>query len=246
MKAPIFNEGDRVLFIGDSITHTGLYSRNIFTYFATRYSNVKWSYINKGITGGNLWYAIRQYGWDTAESKGNKAFILFGMNDLGRDNYVDNPTAEQEQKKAKMIESYENNLEKICLLLRQNGIGEIILGVPSIFDETADVPAPNCPGYNDTLKGRKDFAVRLANKYGCKVVDFNAPLLRATRQLQKLDPTASIVRADRIHPDEPGGWVMLSAFLHDLDCEGTVASLSVTAGGEITGRENCFAGDFFV
>ena len=48
---PKFEKGDRVVFIGDSITHGGSYHPNIYLFYATRFPDAQFAAYNCGIAG---------------------------------------------------------------------------------------------------------------------------------------------------------------------------------------------------
>lgn len=80
----LFEGSDKVLFIGDSITHGGGYEYFIYIYYITRFPYMKITFKNKGLSGDSTSGAISRFGWDIFEADANKAVIMFGMNDLGR------------------------------------------------------------------------------------------------------------------------------------------------------------------
>ena len=47
---PQFKDGDRVCFIGDSITHGGSYHSNVYLYYLTRFPDREFRVWNKGIS----------------------------------------------------------------------------------------------------------------------------------------------------------------------------------------------------
>ena len=50
-EAPMFTNGDRVAFIGDSITHDGTYHAFIYDFYLTRFPGRRVAFLNCGISG---------------------------------------------------------------------------------------------------------------------------------------------------------------------------------------------------
>ena len=48
---PQFQKGDRVCFIGDSISHDGAYPSYVYLFYATRFPDRRWEISNAGLGG---------------------------------------------------------------------------------------------------------------------------------------------------------------------------------------------------
>ena len=52
-SSKIFESGNIICFLGDSITHGGQYHEFLQLFYATRYPNLKLTFLNCGISGDN-------------------------------------------------------------------------------------------------------------------------------------------------------------------------------------------------
>ena len=79
-----FKDKQRVVFIGDSITHGGTYHKNIALFHATRFPHKRIDYINAGISGDTVKGTLLRFDRDIAVHQPDVATIMLGMNDVGR------------------------------------------------------------------------------------------------------------------------------------------------------------------
>ncbi|MEC8279738.1 MAG: GDSL-type esterase/lipase family protein, partial [Verrucomicrobiota bacterium] len=80
-SVPPFQHGDRVVFIGDSITHGGRYHADIYLYHATRFPNHPFFAHNCGIAGDTASGTNLRFEADIAVHRPTVATIMLGMND---------------------------------------------------------------------------------------------------------------------------------------------------------------------
>src|SRR4051812_40367288 len=72
-------DGDRFIFIGDSITHQCLYTQYAENFFYTRYPDIRLHFRNAGVSGDRAIDALNRFDEDIAEFKPTVATILLGM-----------------------------------------------------------------------------------------------------------------------------------------------------------------------
>ena len=77
-----FSDGDRVSFIGDSITKRGLFIHGVQKYYISYHAKKNVHFYNCGIPGDVLEGALRRLKDDCLLVKPTHAVIMFGMNDL--------------------------------------------------------------------------------------------------------------------------------------------------------------------
>lgn len=214
-----FVDGDRIVFIGDSITHGGSYHKNVFLFNATRYPNKKIRYYNAGISGDDAVGTVKRFNADIAIHKPTIATIMLGMNDTGSWLY-EKPSVTTEDKsnfikqQSDIRNKYLSNMETLAQKLTMLGT-KIIFIKPSIFDETVAIESNPLIGRNAELANFGDHLSKLAVKYNATVVDFQTPMLEVNKVLQAKDPKATVVSHDRVHPGENGHFVMSYGFLKD-------------------------------
>ena len=104
---PPFKKGERVVFVGNSITHGGHYHSFIWLYYMTRFPSKPITVINAGIGGESAWDIKDRLDYDVFNRKPTYVTLTFGMNDTGYDIYwKDNAKELSEQQVEKSLESY--------------------------------------------------------------------------------------------------------------------------------------------
>lgn len=236
---PAFVAGDRVCFIGDSITHSGYYSDDILLFYATRLPKARFEIFNCGISGDTAYGAVRRFEQDIAVHRPTVATIMLGMNDVRRDLHDETRTSpEDREQRRQAMEFHAKYMEKLAGQLDALGC-RIIFITPSIYDQTAKLPEKNYFGTNDSLAACAELDRALASHHHGWVVDFNGPMARINADAQRTDPSFTITGPDRVHPGEPGHLVMTYLILKAQGLPGTVAAVVVDAAAGKWSGERC-------
>jgi len=246
-----FSDGDRVIFVGDSITHGGSYHINIALFNALRYPSKKIAYFNAGISGDTAHGTNLRFDRDIAIHKANIATIMLGMNDVGGPLYetsansVDEKTAKSSQQKI-IRHKYLKEMFELATSLQDSG-AEIIFVTPSIYDETANLELPSQVGRNTELAVYADKLLQLAKQFDSQVVDFQKPMLEINAKMQTLDSTQTIVSKDRVHPGDAGHLLMAYAFLKAQNESPTVSNIEINVSRRFENKfDHCeLAGDVY-
>ncbi|MDZ7618150.1 MAG: SGNH/GDSL hydrolase family protein [Patescibacteria group bacterium] len=208
-----FQDGDRVCFIGDSITHGGLYHGYIRLFYATRFPERDIRFFNCGISGDSAGGATRRFSWDIGGNRPTVATIMLGMNDVSRGLYgKDAPDEANLQRRQAAIDGHVANMRKLSEQLRDSG-SQIVYITPSIYDQTSTIDKENLFGVNDALGICAEHAKKMAAEFAGTVVDFHGEMSRINAECQKSDPQSTIVGGDRVHPGKVGHLIMAHAFL---------------------------------
>ena len=239
-----FRDGDRVCFIGDSITHQMLYHTEITLFYLTRFPDMRVETVNCGFAGDTAAGAVRRYDWDIAARKPTVATVMLGMNDVNRGLYKPGTTgAATEAKRAAAIDSHIKNMEALAERLRRDGVRLIFIG-PSLYDQTGSQKEENLCGVNDALKACGAAARRLAETVHAGWVDFNEPMDAINRAWQAKQPAFTLVGPDRVHPGPAGHLVMAYLFLKAQQAPSTVSEVTLDGRqGEIVRHANCDVSD---
>ncbi len=225
----VFKTGDRICFIGNSITHGGAYHAFLQAYCATRFPSEKVEYYNCGIAGDVAGGMIKRFEEDIMIHRPTHAFLMTGMNDIQRSLY-ENVEADEEtlEKRQAALDTYYAKTEKLAVMLLERGVKPIFM-TPSIYDQTSTMERDNDVGTNDALVLCANHIKALAKKYDAPVVDLNTLLLKVNAQMQALDPKASIVGADRIHPGTSGHFVMAYEIMRTISPAEYISKLRINA-----------------
>lgn len=198
-------QGDRIVFLGDSITHGG--------HYVASFENALWcllpeknlTFFNAGVSGDVAANALERLDAEVIAQEPDVVTILLGMNDAGYRALDEG-----------LLANYRRDMTAIVKRLREETQAELVLLSPTYFDQRQVAEGSNNPpGYNDTLILYGDVCRKLAQEYECLFVDLNRPLLLATQRMRARDENATLV-PDAVHPAEAGGMVMAQAMLMRL------------------------------
>jgi lysophospholipase L1-like esterase len=209
-----FSSGDKIIFIGNSITHAGDFHHNVMLYHLTRFPDKEVNFYNAGISGDVTSGILNRLDDDILKHVPTKAFIMIGMNDVRRDIYSlsANKNKDTIAMQDQVMVTYEKNLETIIQKLQANKI-EVALQRPSIYDQTGQLKRANNYGVNDGLGRMAKICDRLALKYQIRTIDYYGLMSKINANIQKSNPKATIVSEDRVHPGPVGHFVMHYQFL---------------------------------
>lgn len=235
---PPFKKGERVVFVGNSITHGGHYHSFVWLYYMTRFPNKPITIMNAGIGGESAWDIKDRLDYDVFDRKPTYVTLTFGMNDTGYDIFwKENAKELSEQRIEKSLESF-REIEK--RLLAENKMTKVLIG-GSPFDETTKLNSLLFLHKNDAILKIIDAQRKAAKKNGWGFVDFNQPMVQISLEEQKKDSTFTFCRVDRIHPDNDGQMVMAYLFLKAQGLAGVeVSDISIDANNKnLLSHRNC-------
>ncbi|WP_165940093.1 SGNH/GDSL hydrolase family protein [Dyadobacter psychrotolerans] len=245
----VFANGDKVCFVGNSITNNGQFYNFVNLYYATRYPDRKVTFINCGISGDVTQGILNRMESDILVHKPNWCVLMIGMNDVSRSLYSKARANEAgiEEKKQQALDLYNRNLEIIVKKLLEGG-RKLILQKPSIYDQTGTQATENMFGVNDALKKCADFGQQLADKYNLVTVDYWTILTNINKTVQQKDSAATIIGPDRVHPGPEGHLVMAYEFLRSTGAEKYVSKIVIARDEQKSNKEslNCQIKDISV
>ncbi len=196
--------GDRIVWLGDSITAAHTYGRYVETFFLLRRPDLNLTFINAGIGGHSALNGLNRLDQDVLSQRPSVVVVNFGMNDAAYP--AGSPHA-----------AFIQNIDAIIQRLRQGGVQRIIWVEPTPA-HTAGVPAQsklvdrqrqlerlvsemrNHPVRSDVIKVQWHDQMKLALNSAASRPDF------------KLIP-------DRIHPSAAGHAIMAVEFLRQIGAD---------------------------
>ena len=207
----IFENKDRIVFAGDSVTDMGSeqpIGEGLFDSLGTGYVRVVESLLtafypeldlritNAGTAGNSSRDLLKRYQKDVVELHAEWVSICIGINDVWRQ--FDCPAMTEHHVLPK---EYEENVRKMILAVKEQVKGIFILS-PYYIE----------PNRQDKIRARMDEYVaicrKLAEEYGCRFVDFQK-MYEEYCQFQH----PSRIAWDRVHPNQVGAVLMARAFL---------------------------------
>lgn len=213
-SAELFNDGDQVCFIGNSITHSGSYHSLVYLFYLTRFPERRIDVFNCGISGDNVDRTLKRFTKDIAVHKPTVVTIKLGTNDVNRGLYV-NSTPEKEAEKLKADALYKSNMKQLVRKLDSMQT-RIIFLTPAYYEEKPMPDNTTAIGLNEAFEKYGLFIDSLRNKHKTSIVDFHYIMDSISMARQKKDPGFSINRLDRVHPESSGHFVMAYSFLKAL------------------------------
>ncbi|HWZ35237.1 MAG TPA: SGNH/GDSL hydrolase family protein, partial [Mucilaginibacter sp.] len=206
-----FKQGDRVVFVGNSITDGGRYHAYIWLYYMTHYPTRRITCFNAGIGGDVIGQIADRFDDDVLSKKPTVLTLTWGMNDSGyfewyrkdAQGFMDKRLAETYTTYAK-LENRLKGMPKIKTIL--------IGGSP--YDETTKFsPKNHYPGKSAQLARIVEHQEESAKNNHWGFVDFYHPMNAINKREQARDTAFSLTPGDRIHPDNNGHLVMAYLFL---------------------------------
>ncbi len=208
---PIFQQGDLVLFQGDSITDCGRdridpanmghgYAYIASSLFAARYPELGINFLNRGVSGDRATDMHLRWRDDCIALQPDWVSILIGINDTWRffDSGMRTTTAE-------FAEHYRAMLEDVRI--RTNA--RLILCEPFVLPTPQDRAA-----WREDLDPKIHIVRSLAREYGAIYVPFDGIFAQASTR-QELAYWA----ADGVHPTPAGAALMAEAWLNAVMTE---------------------------
>ncbi|MBO5789684.1 MAG: SGNH/GDSL hydrolase family protein [Clostridia bacterium] len=215
----IFENNDRIVFAGDSVTDMGStqpvgeglfdntgrgYVRVVENMLYAAYPELDFRVTNSGTSGNTSRDLLARFERDVVSLSPDWVSICIGINDVWRQ--FDTPAMLNNQV---LPDEYEANVEKMIEVLKGKVKGIFILS-PYIIE----------PLKEDVMRARIDEYVeicrRLADKHGCIFVDFQAMFETYCKHKH-----SSFLAWDRIHPNQIGSTLMAKTFLQKCDFDFT-------------------------
>ena len=207
----IFENGDRIVFAGDSVTDMGSaqpvgeglfdnvgrsYVRVIENMLATWYPERMIRVTNSGISGNTSWDLLHRFDRDVADLNPDWVSICIGINDVWRQ--FDCPAMPDPHTTP---EAYEANMRAMIERVKGKVKGVFILTPYYIEPNPADAMRARMDEYCAICK-------KLADEYELIFVDFQG-MYEAYCKIRH----SSYIAWDRVHPNQVGATLMAKEFL---------------------------------
>jgi lysophospholipase L1-like esterase len=223
------NDGDRVVFYGDSITDQRLYTTFVETYVVTRFPRMKVTFVHSGVggdrvSGGGAGAIDVRLPRDVVAYKPTVMTIMLGMND-GSYRAFDQ----------KIFDTYAAGYRHIIQSVKEALPGiRITVIEPSPYDDATRPPTFE-GGYNKVLVRYGEFVKQLGQQESLTVADMNMPVVAALEKANKLDADgAKKIVPDRVHPAPGGHLLMAEALLNAWHAPAIVTAVEIDAAGRAT------------
>ncbi len=208
---PLLRQGERMVFLGDSITQQLIYSRYVMNYFTLRYPGSDITFRNAGWSGDTAPGGLGRLQRDVLALKPNVVSICFGMNDAG---YKDFDLAG--------FKEYMTGMTGLVTELKK-ARAKVVLLTPGCVQ--ARNPASR---YNATLGLFAKGVANLAASEHVPVYDIHSLMLDIRNRALALDPKFMMI-PDQIHPNDSGHAIMAYGLLRAMGCDEQPSGLKIDA-----------------
>lgn len=247
----LIHDGDRVVFLGDSITEQRLYTTYIEAYALTRYPTWTLSFRNVGWGGDTAWLrqrahpdegklfaadpAAQQTMVEEAVSRGLKRDVLplkptfvtvkFGMNDHSYQPFRED-----------IFRAYVRSQTEIAKILKANGARVAFLTPQPIEDKRPD---PDKDPKNQSLRKFSDGLREVAAQQGETFVDQFDPYMKMLLRERAGNPDSMVGGGDAVHPGPIGHTVMAWAVLKGLGAGALVSRVELDCATQKAATSGC-------
>lgn len=248
----LIHDGDRVVFLGDSITEQKLYTTYIEGYALSRHPEWQLTFRNVGWGGDTAWLRQRvhpdeaklfaatpeaqQTMVEDSVKRGLERDVLplrptfvtvkFGMNDHSYQAF-----------RPDIFSAYSRSQAEIAKILTAQGARVAFL-TPQPIEERR--PDPDADVRNQSLRKFSDGLKEVAEKTQTTFVDQFDPYMKIMLAERAKDPKAFIGAGDAVHPGPKGHTIMAWAVLKGLGATPLVSRADIGATGNGSSKaENC-------
>ena len=223
-------DGDTLVFLGDSITHQVLYTQYVEDYYYTRYPDRRIRFHNAGVSGDKAFHALDRFDGDVVPFKPKYVTVLLGMNDGSYQHFNHD-----------IFKTYETDMTTLADRIAGLGATAIFMG-PTMYDSrVASVKPPRwlknqeqvqqaTMYYNAVLAFYGTWVRDFALNRGLGYVDMLGPLNRHSFQQRLEQPTFNVI-PDAVHPDANGQAIMAFELLEQMSANRSVGGVSANKSG---------------
>lgn len=235
-----FQKGDRVVFLGNSITEGGHYHSYIWLYYITRFPGTRMQMYSAGTGGDASWDMLERLEEDVYGKKPTVVTATFGMNDSGYYEYFKDDADEFASRQLQRVDSAFRKMQGIMMAHKDTKV-ILIGGTPYDATWKNDNNKP-FPGKNETIRKIVEMQKTAARQHNWAFVDFFNPVLDINKEQQAKAPSFTLTQGDRIHLDNHGNMLMAYFFLKSQGLAGKkVAAVCIDAAGrKIREKDNCY------
>jgi lysophospholipase L1-like esterase len=240
--------GDRIVFLGDSITEQRLYTTYIEAYTVTRFPKERFNFWNSGWGGDTAWLRQRSHAdekalfaaqgdeqqkmvekavdgclkRDVLSFKPTVVTVNFGMNDHNYEPFRED-----------IFRAYVRSQAEIVRVLATSGV-RVVLLTPQPIEERR--PDPDKDPRNESLRKFADGLKDVADKQGATFVNQFDPYMAIVMREHAAKADVCIGGGDAVHPSPVGHTLMAWIILKELKAPALVSSAELDVSGGQGGK----------
>lgn len=223
-KEFFFRKGDRVLFLGDSITEQHQYTAGLELYLVTRFPDWNLFFLNAGISGDTATGGAARFHAHVLAEKPTAITINFGMNDGGY-GALD----------SKRQEAFLENTKKMLTLARLAKVRVALLS-PNAVDRRVN------ERFRQYLETQREFYAPLrglAEEFGAVFVDQYATTSAALERMEADGAKTVQPFPDGVHTSMQGALLMAHAILTGLNAPALVSEATIDVAAKEARTQRC-------
>ena len=200
--------GDRIVFLGDSITQAGADANGYVTMIRhvldTKHADLKIAVIGAGISGNKVPDLQRRVDKDVIAKKPTIVVIYIGINDVWH--------GEKDPAKGTMPEAFVAGPKEVIGKCRDAG-ATVVLCTPSVIGEKLD----GANSLDAKLDEYSDLSRKLAKELKLPLCDLRKEFLEHIKAYNKDNAEKGILTSDRVHLNLAGNQFVAYTMLKTLD-----------------------------
>lgn len=229
----VLKDGDKVVFLGDSITAARTYGKLVENYTLLRYPGRKVRFVNAGWGGDTAAGGLKRLDRDVLAQHPTVVTVAYGVNDIGW-----GLKADAAHKKA-----YLDGIRGIVEACRKRGVRVYVCSAAA----TAEDPDKAETGFLQTMC---DEGMALSKSLGGGAIDVQRGMRAIQRKIrganEKVPDKAkhdTLHAPDGVHLNDLGQLVMAFAILKGLGAPADVSAVTLDAGGKVIAATGCAVSD---
>jgi lysophospholipase L1-like esterase len=212
-------KNDRIVFLGDSITASGVQEGGYITLasqtIAKMYPDLNVELIGAGRGGHRVPDCQKRLDRDVIKKNPTIVFIYIGINDVW---HWTLPVAVARGKKGSTPEQFENGLRSMVKRINDAG-ARVILCTPTVIGEKYDGSNPD----DKMLDDYSDISRKIAQETGSQLVDLRKEIIAYLKKNNPENVEKGILTGDSVHMNEAGNRFLAKQVLQALNVPNTIA-----------------------
>jgi lysophospholipase L1-like esterase len=192
-KSAFLRQGDRVVFLGDSITERGIYTRYVESWVRALYPELEARFMNAGKGGETAAGGLARLEREVLVHSPTVVVICYGMNDAGRRSTVD----------PQRLESFIASQRELIRRIRAAGARPFLLTSPCAGEDRQS----DLKGMNGALEAFAEALKKPGDVENVPVVDLFHAMLKQDAAYREHYPGQTLT-GDGIHPGDAGNLLM--------------------------------------
>lgn len=203
-------KGDRIVFLGDSITQGGVSPRGYVTLIrkslADKHGDLGIEIIGAGISGNKVPDLQKRLDRDVLQKKPTLVVIYIGINDVWH--------GERDPKRGTLPDRFEAGLKDVISQIQKAG-GRVVLCTPSVIGEKPDGSNPldaRLDQYSKISRG-------VAKAMDVPLCDLRAAFVEHLKKHNTDGKDRGVLTSDRVHLNDAGNRFVADTILHCLGAD---------------------------